>query len=61
MNKNFKYLGTKITKIWEQKSRNKNLGTKIWEQKSENKNPGTKIWEQNPGTKSVNKKSRTRK
>jgi hypothetical protein len=35
-NKNFKNLGTKITKIRElklQKSRNKNLGTKIQEQK----------------------------
>jgi cell division protein FtsL len=51
MNKNFKYLGTKISKIWEQKSRNKNLGTKIWEQKSRNKNLRTKIQEQKSGNK----------
>jgi hypothetical protein len=46
VNKNFKNLGTKITKIWEQKSQksgNKNRGTKIQKQKSGNKNPGTKI------------------
>jgi hypothetical protein len=49
MNKNFKNLGTKVTKIWEQKFQKsgnfffKNLGTKIQEQKSRNKNPETKI------------------